>query len=191
MITEQETDPTEQQRFATSYVYATKKLHLSKQEAENFARTEMLRDRFFGEAFRLPHNLSLRLLYFIPTLLLLFLVIVGLMLKTNWWFYGPALVPLALWRNSRKWSSFWIPILYWFKPFVKEIKVAENDLNPGDWKSYYFLPHPHGRANVKMMINASYEEVCHFGPGVLVRSLFGTHGLFLSVFAILAYFAWR
>jgi len=191
MSTEQETDPTVQQRFATSYLYAKEKLLLSKEEAENFARTEMLRDRFFWEAFRLPHNVSLRLLYFIPALVLLFLAVVGLMLKTNWWFYAPALVLLALWANSRKWSSFWIPILYCFKPFVKEIKVAENDLNPSDWKSYFFLPHPHGRANVKMMTNACYDEVCHFGPRVLIRSLLGTHGLFLGVFAILAYLSWR
>jgi len=191
MTNQPEQDPSAKQAFAASFLYATEKLHLSEEEAVNFARTEAMRNRFFFEAFRLPHNLSLKLLYLVPKLVFAIFVLMGFLSRTNWWFYAPALVALALWVNSRKWSSFWLPILYWIKPHIKTPVVAENDIDPTDWRSYFFLPHPHGRANIAQMVNACYEEITLFGSRLLVRSILSVHILYLGTFSVLAYFAWR
>lgn len=191
MSTQQEQDPSAKQRFAAIYLYAKEKLSLPEEEAVKFARTEAMRDRFFFEAFRLQHNLSLKLLYLLPKLLFVIILVIGVLSKTNWWFFAPALVSLSFWVNARKWSSFWTPILYWFKRYITKPVVAENDLDPTDWRSYLFLPYPHGRANISQMINACYEEVRHFGFRLMIRSVLGVHVLYLGAFTILAYFAWK
>jgi hypothetical protein len=166
-------------------------LHLSEDEARKFALDDAMRDKFFFEAFQLPHNTSLKILYFFPILLFFILLVIGFFLKTNWWFYVPALFFLLLWVNFRQRSTFGTPILYWFKSFIEEQKVAEGDLNPSDWRSYFSLPYPQGRADINMMINACYEEVHFFGFRVVIRSLLMPHLFCLSAFSFLAYFAWR
>jgi hypothetical protein len=190
MVAENETDPSVELSLTTAYLFGKGK-GLSEEDARSFARAEVMRDRFFSEAFRSPHNVSLKLLYFVPFFAFTSLAIIGVILETNWWFYTPALVLAVLWTTFRKRSTFWIPILYWLKPLVREIDVADDDLDPYDWRSYFFLPYPHGRANVKMMVNSCYEEVCIYGKGILIRSMLLPHILFLAGFAILAYFSWR
>lgn len=191
MTNQQEQDPSAKEAFAASYLYAKEKLSLPEDEAVLFARTEAMRNRFFLEATQLRHNVSVRLLYFIPILLFLVFLIIGLASKTNWWFYIPALMTLAIWANTRKWVSFWIPLLYWIKPFVKKPIVAQNDIDPTDWRSYFSLPYPHGRANISQMINACVEEVHFFGTRLIIRSVVSTHIFYLGAFTVLAYFAWR
>lgn len=172
-------------------MYARDKLLLPEEEARNFARTHLIRNRFFFEAFRLRHNLSLKALYLLPKLLFLTVLVIGLAVKTNWWFFAPALLVLALWVNCRKWSPFWIPFLYWFKPYLKNSVVAQDDIDPSDWRSYFFFPYPHGRANISQMINACDEEVRIFGFPIIIRSILYSHVIYLSGFSILVYFAWK
>ncbi|MEW6456934.1 MAG: hypothetical protein AB1410_09525 [Acidobacteriota bacterium] len=183
-------DPTVKWRLAAAYLYAKEKLKLSEEEARNFARTSALRDRFFFEAFRLRHNVGIELIYYVPVLILLIFLGLGFIIKTNWWLYSIGLLFLALWVNARKWSSFWTPFLYWFKPFVVRPVIAEGDLDPTDWRSYYFLPYPHGRANLKQLINACYEEVQESGIGFLARSILYPHAILLGAFLIISYYAW-
>lgn len=191
MTTQSEQDPTRAIAIAAAYLYAKEKLCLSEEQAKNFARTDLLRNKFFFEAFRLSHNYSVKFLYLVPILLFILFLILGFMLRTNWWFYAPALLFLSFWVNGRKWSNFWTPILYWFKPYLDKSQVAENDIDPTDWKSYFFLPYPHGRANIKQMVNACFEEVQIFGHRYILRSLFGSHIIKVGAFAILAYIAWK
>ncbi len=191
MGTQYEQDPTVNHRFVATYLYAKDKLGLPEEEAVNLARTEIKRDRFFFEAFRLRHNLPLRLVYFLPQLIFIIFLLTGFLFKTHWWFYGPALLLLLIWMNSRKWSSFWTPILYWLKPYIKKPVVAKNGLDPTDWRSYFFIPYPQGEANISQMVNACYEEVSLFGNRVLFRSVVVPHLLYLGGFFMLAYFAWK
>lgn len=191
MTIQYEHDPAEKESLLTYYLYAKEKLNMPEDEARKFACDQTMRARFFFEAFRLPQNISLKILYFIPKLLFFILLLIGFILKTNWWFYTPALFFLLFWVYDRKRGAFWIPLLYWLKPFLEDRAITESDKNPTDWRSYFLLPYPQGRANIKQMINSTYELVQLFGHRILVRSFFSSHILFLGGFTVLAYLAWR
>lgn len=187
----QDVDPTIKERFAANYLYAKKALGLSDEAALKFARTEAMRDRFFWEAYRLPHNRSLRLLYGVPPTIVVALLLLGFVVETRWYFYAPALIATALWANARKWSSFWVPLLWWFRPLIPRTEGTPGDLDPTDWRTYFFLPPGHGRANLPMMVMACHEDVRCFGFRYLATATLSIHVLYLGLFGGLAYFAWR
>jgi hypothetical protein len=185
-----EQDPSADTSLLAMYLYFKEKLHLPEEEARRLAREDALLDKFFFEAYRLPHNLSLRLIYSLPIVIVVIFIVLGLIIKTNWWFYSPGLLLLLFWSSSRKRITFWIPLLYWFNP-IGNVPISKDDIDPSDWRSYYFLPYPCGRGNINQMIRASHEQVNLFGNRILVRSLLGTHIFFLGLFCILSFFAWH
>ncbi len=176
--------------FATYYVFAKEKLGLSEEEAWNYARMEYKRNEFFFETCRNAGNMTVRILYSIPLLVLVTCLAIGFVRTTRWLFYLPAVVALFFWANQRKWPSFWVPILYWFKPLSKGTNENTDEIELLDWRSYFRQPSRFRKATLHMMIKACYGCAQPFPAGVICRTLV-FHLLYWGIFAVLSRFAWK
>jgi hypothetical protein len=170
--------------YLANYLFATKELGMSEESAKGYARTEFMRDKFFYEAFRQPQNISIKFLYYIPVLVFISLFLIGFLMNPKWIFYGPALFFILLWVISRKWSTFWIPYLYFLNPLVNYEK--DNLGFETDWRSYFV----NGKATITMMINACHDSTQPLPTRTILRSMF-IQSLCWIIFLVLTIFAWK
>lgn len=166
--------------LATAYLKGKNELKMTEDESKDYAvkyvRRECMRKQLFRDA---PiQNKSIRLLFGIPIAIFIILIALGLLLRTKWLFYVPALLLMFPWVLLRRSDGFWTPILYWFK-------TKEQDTE--DWRDFFLS----GETNIKMLINACYNNAHPLPTGVILRSFILYHLIFWGTFTVLAYFAWQ
>ncbi len=174
-------EQTRKEMFAVAYLKAKNELKMTEEEAKNYAisyvRRECMREQLFRDAPK--QNISIKLLFMVPVLFFIVLIGLGILFKTKWLFYAPALLLMFIWVLMRWRSGFWTPLLYWF--------AGDRNRDLTYWQEFFLTK----EVNIKMLINAVYDFAQPSPTGVIIRGFVIHHLLFWAIFCILAYFAWR